>query len=187
MGLKFPKGTEPIKGFGGFYRIDRNGVVWSCRKRIGIGKTGGKGSWKTLSGTIGIGGYPMVTLTKKLKCYRPHHVHRLVLETFVGPRPNGMECRHLDSNPRNCSLNNLEWNTKLVNQQDRHANRSDNRGERCGLAKLNWKEVRKIRKLYATGKYWLQTLADRYGVSESSISSVVLQKTWKEKWDCSTN
>lgn len=49
-------------------------------------------------------------------------VQRLVLEAFVGPCPRGMEARHLDSNPANCRLSNLEWNTRKVNQCDRKAN-----------------------------------------------------------------
>jgi NUMOD4 motif/HNH endonuclease len=31
----------------------------------------------------------------------------LVLETFVGPRPNGFEVRHLDGTRENCCLDNL--------------------------------------------------------------------------------
>src|SRR5262245_18248010 len=37
------------------------------------------------------------------------HVHVLVLETFVGPRPAGQQCRHLDGNKENNRLTNLAW------------------------------------------------------------------------------
>lgn len=36
-------------------------------------------------------------------------VHVLVLETFVGRCPAGMECFHLDGDTYNCRLENLEW------------------------------------------------------------------------------
>jgi len=47
-------------------------------------------------------------------------VHRLVLETFVGPCPPGMECRHFpDDDKRNNRLDNLQWGTPKENAQDK--------------------------------------------------------------------
>lgn len=47
-------------------------------------------------------------------------VHRLVLETFVGPCPPGMVCRHVpDFDPANNRLVNLCWGTQKENGQDR--------------------------------------------------------------------
>ncbi len=46
-------------------------------------------------------------------------VHRLVLEAFVGPCPDGMECRHLDGNQTNNWLDNLAWGTKQENEADK--------------------------------------------------------------------
>ena len=45
-------------------------------------------------------------------------VHRIVLEAFVGPRPEGMECCHFDDDPTNNSLENLRWDTRTANRQD---------------------------------------------------------------------
>jgi hypothetical protein len=45
-------------------------------------------------------------------------VHALVLEAFVGPRPPGMECRHLDGDPKNNRLENLCWGTRTENIED---------------------------------------------------------------------
>lgn len=52
------------------------------------------------------------------------YVHRAVLQAFVGPCPDGMECRHLDGNPRNNYLENLAWGTPVENRADviRHGN-----------------------------------------------------------------
>jgi hypothetical protein len=49
------------------------------------------------------------------------YVHRLVLFTFVGPCPPGMESRHKDGNRRNNRLDNLEWASPLDNQADKIA------------------------------------------------------------------
>lgn len=45
-------------------------------------------------------------------------IHRLVLEAFVGPRPDGMECCHGDGDPANNCLNNLRWDTRSANVLD---------------------------------------------------------------------
>lgn len=45
-------------------------------------------------------------------------VHRLVLEAFVGPRPPGHECCHLDDDAANNRLDNLRWDTRSANQLD---------------------------------------------------------------------
>jgi hypothetical protein len=47
-------------------------------------------------------------------------VHHLVLELFVGPRPPGMECRHLDGNPQNNHRSNLAWGTSKENVADQY-------------------------------------------------------------------
>lgn len=48
--------------------------------------------------------------------------HRLVLEAFVGPAPDGAYALHADDNPSNNSLANLRWGTALENAQDRSRN-----------------------------------------------------------------
>ena len=63
-------------------------------------------------------------------------VHRLVLEAFVGPCPEGQQCLHLDSNPRNNRLDNLTWGTPVENHST--INRS---GERNGRSKLTADDV----------------------------------------------
>lgn len=48
---------------------------------------------------------------------RPVHAH--VIITYVGPRPNGMMCRHLDGDPKNNNISNLKWGTAKENGEDR--------------------------------------------------------------------
>lgn len=60
-------------------------------------------------------------------------VHRVVLETFIGDRPDRMECRHLDGDPANNRLENLKWDTRAENTKDRTRHGKHNTGnrERC--------------------------------------------------------
>lgn len=46
------------------------------------------------------------------------YVHRLVLETFVGPRPEGMEACHNNGDPTDNRLGNLRWDTRSENVKD---------------------------------------------------------------------
>lgn len=65
-------------------------------------------------------GYLVVSI-KKNQHWRTRYVHQLVLETFVGPRPEiGMRVvtRHLNSNQTDNRLTNLAWGTMSQNMID---------------------------------------------------------------------
>lgn len=46
-------------------------------------------------------------------------VHRLILETFVGPCPEGYETRHINGDTTDNRLENLAWGTHSQNMKDR--------------------------------------------------------------------
>lgn len=52
-------------------------------------------------------------------------VHVLVLETFVGPKPEGMESLHKNGDPLDNRASNLRWGTKKENWADRRAHGND--------------------------------------------------------------
>lgn len=64
------------------------------------------------------GGY-LHTNIKIGKSWKKKTVHSLVLEAFVGPRPEGYVSRHLDNDPFNNNRYNLEWSTQKVNIADK--------------------------------------------------------------------
>ena len=49
-------------------------------------------------------------------------LHHLVLEAFVGPRPEGMIGLHHDDDPNNNNVTNLRWGTYQDNADDRKRN-----------------------------------------------------------------
>lgn len=62
-------------------------------------------------------GYPHVGLRLAGRYVR-YAVHTLVTEAFLGPRPEGQVVRHLDGNPRNCTIENLAYGTPSENAYD---------------------------------------------------------------------
>ena len=63
------------------------------------------------------GGYLGLCLWKHNKGW-PVATHRLVMISFVGPRPEGLEVRHLDGDINNNSLDNLAYGTRSENIRD---------------------------------------------------------------------
>lgn len=59
-------------------------------------------------------GYPQVHLAGRGKA----NVHTIVALAFLGPRPEGLEVRHLDGNAGNPQLRNLAYGTRSENQRD---------------------------------------------------------------------
>lgn len=70
------------------------------------------------------GGNPSGHLMVNLIPRKNEYIHRLVLEAFVGPCPEGMECCHNDGDPSNNYLQNLRWDTPSANGFDhvKHGN-----------------------------------------------------------------
>lgn len=115
----------------------------------------------------------------RIKLYR--YVHRLVLNAFIGPAPQGFEACHSDGNPFNNALSNLRWDTHLANYRDsvRHGTNVPppiHRGEAHPKAALSDAVVADLRKRGAAkGEY--SRLGREYGVSPQTIRRIVLGRT----------
>jgi hypothetical protein len=165
-----------IPGFPG-YRVGSDGTVWSCW-RHGVGN-GIPGEWHELkafsSGTVG---YPAVVLKGRGKKAR-RTVHRLVIEIFKGPCRPGQECRHLDGNPLNNRVENLEWGTRVENMADRVGHGTHVQGEKVGSAKLTVADVAAIRVIFAAGGTTKQGLAESFGVTPKLIRDILARRIWR--------
>jgi hypothetical protein len=111
---------------------------------------------------------------------KPHrrHLHLLILEAFVGPRPEGMQCRHLDGNPFNNRLDNLKWGTAVENGQDRVRHGTQVHGITNPKAKLTEQQVREIRDLHEQGLTG-QAIARLYGISKSTACLICKRSIWR--------
>jgi hypothetical protein len=103
---------------------------------------------------------------------RNRRVHHLVLETFVGRRPDGLQCRHLDGDPRNNRLGNLKWDTAVANSADKLVHGT-------APTKLVWKDVVEIRDRLAKGAA-VKRLARVHGVSPRLIRMIRSREVWRE-------
>lgn len=164
-----------IPGYPG-YRAGSDGTIWSCWKNNGKKPRTKTNDWHILKPRPNHRGYHQVKLFDEQR--RPWRitVHKIVLITFVGPAPDGMECRHFPDNTRtNNRLENLSWGTKKQNQADRIACGTDSRGEKHPLAKFSHDQVRLIRERAANGEKH-EAIAESYGVRRATISYIVRRK-----------
>ena len=122
-------------------------------------------------------GYHKVQLWRTGMGFR-RSVHTLVLEAFVGSRPSGLVCRHLDGNPRNNHVSNLRWGTRRENDADSARHGTKPRGEVHHSSKLTEDSVKELRALYNDGTT-TRHLAVRFGISPPAAWAAATGKTWK--------
>lgn len=166
-----------IAGFPG-YRVGSNGTVlvaWvTCRSGRKL-----TSNYRNMKLSLTSNGYARVNLTPADgTAYRTFRVHRLVLEAFSGPCPDGSECRHLNGIKTDNRLENLRWGTGAENREDNHAAHVYQNGEAHPMRRLSESDVREIRKRRLAGEL-MRILAAEFGVKLSNISAIVNRRSWK--------
>ena len=162
-----------VLGYPG-YTVDEMGNVYSYRS----------GSCKLLA-QRDHRGYLHVNINDCGHPVRKHKepVHKLVLSSFKGARPDGMVCRHLNGNAHDNRLCNLCWGTPQENVHDSIKHGTSiclRKGEHSATAKLTNKEVKEIRLLYQEGMRQRE-LAVLYNVSQRHVSDIVNYNTRKHE------
>lgn len=112
-------------------------------------------------------------------------VHKLILEAFVGNRPQGYVCRHLNGNALDNRLENICWGTPKENAHDaiKHGTAVCLRhGEKAIASKLTENDVHKIIELYEQG-YQQKDIAVIFSVSQRHVNDIVNKQTWKHLWN----
>lgn len=122
-----------------------------------------------------ISGYSRLTLCKDGKLHY-FNLHRLVAEAFI-PNPNKYPCiNHIDNDPTNNSIENLEWCTFSMNT--RHAygtGRLSKAGSKNSMAKLTEANVLEI---FASSDKKSKELALMYNVDQQSINDIRAGRRW---------
>ncbi len=154
--------------------ISNVGDILSCR--LCRSKLNFSTEWRKLKGVVEKTGYRSVTFMSdgSLKKFL---VHRLVLEAFVGPCPEGMEACHNDGDRLNNQISNLRWDTRKANQADRIKHGTDGRGERAGSSKLKTIDVVAIRKRSDAGESQASIQKD-FPINQSTVCRIINGKRW---------
>jgi hypothetical protein len=112
------------------------------------------------------------------------YAHRLAYELGVGEIPDGMHVLHQCDNPRCINPAHLSVGTRSQNMKEcsergrARIPEPSKPGESNGSSKLLDVDVRSIRRLLSQ-RQTQQSIADRFGVSQRTISDINLGKKWR--------
>jgi hypothetical protein len=145
---------------------------------IGGGPGSGRGARKIGAIPKIVGGNPTHDGHRTVSLTRPSTrerlvigVHILVLETFVGPCPDGMQACHWDGNSANNRLGNLRWGTLSDNTQDRLRHGTHN------WVKLQIDDIPEIWRRLVAG-HTATAIARDHKVSRTTITLIKLGRNW---------
>lgn len=159
---------KDVKGYEGLYAVDQEGNVHSLIT--------GQGRRMKVLIPHKKNGYLAVNLFKDGKM-KHHYIHRLVAEAFISNPNNFHEVNHIDCNKSNNTVGNLEWCSRNQNLKHSYDNGLKRTGELHGMHKLTEAEVEQIRNLL--GKVEQKEIAQKYGVSQSTVSAIKTRRLWK--------
>jgi len=100
--------------------------------------------------------------------------HHAVLLAFGFSRPLDAECRHLDGDPGNNHLENLQWGSSAENAADRARHGNTYYGEELASSRLTLDQVAAIK----TDTRPSRTVAREYGVSHTAVLNIRRGTTW---------
>jgi len=99
---------KPVVGAGYLYEVSDQGRVRSIKRAMLMRPCANRS------------GHTTIDIRRKRQ-----YVHRMVLEAFVGPPPDGTKIsRHLNGDPSDNRLNNLAWGTSSDNAHDAYLHSS---------------------------------------------------------------
>lgn len=150
---------KPVVGHEGLYEISNTGKVRSLNYRR-------TGKVRELKPVTDGGGYLLVRLFRDGES-KLHLLHKLVMEAFVGPRPEGCEINHIDECKTNNRVNNLEYCTHTDNIN--HGTRNERAAAARSIPVLEYGAFAAL----AWSRCWPSTReAERSGeYDQSSVSS----------------
>lgn len=160
-----------IPGYVGFYQASTRGAIRSLIRLLPSAVEAGMRKPKQVlrPGTDG-NGRLHVALCREGRV-KHFQVHRLVLEAFVGPCPDGLESLHGDGDHTNNRLGNLRWGTRVQNREEQRRHGRPFGGPK----KLTTEIVAQIRADTGTTR----ALGAKYGVSCVMIHNIRSGKAWR--------
>ena len=175
---------KDIKGYEGKYQVSSFGRVKGLQRKIW---QPGKNIYRNKRETI----LKQSLCGPKRKYYKVNIynagqqytllVHQLVLETFVGECPEGLECCHNNGISTDNRLENLRWDTRSNNYKDKvkHGTAPDLKGEKHPRNKYSKESIIKVKKMLKDGGLTHKEIAKRTNVSKTVVSNVSAGNIWQ--------
>lgn len=160
------KQAAKIPGYPGYYAT-ASGRVWRAHK----------GRLYMVPTHAAVDGYRALKLKHETAGFRSMFLHSLVALAFHGPRPRGLQVRHLDGNRLNNTADNLAYGSPLQNARDALRHGTLARGQAVPQSKLTDLDVRWMR-AYAQAGVRVYQIARAFRVSWQSAWRVVTRQTW---------
>lgn len=169
---------RPIGDYEGWYEVSNQGRVRSLDRITRTQSLPMRARGKILKAHL-TRGREYVTL------YRDAHtkpakaqVHRLVAAAFIGPCPDGRQVNHIDGDPTNNAITNLEYVTPKENCHHAWATGlAQHRGSRHHMARLTEEDIPIIRQELSHGAS-PKALGRQYGVTHSAIIAIRKGRSW---------
>lgn len=179
--MQFDQATYPgeiwtgVPGYHSRYLVGERGRILSLVRRTECGKVIYRDKAKFMA-PIPSGGYLNIMLSNE-QGKRIWRINRFIATVFI-PNPNNLpEVNHLDGDPYNNRVSNLEWCTRSQNMK--HLYSVLQRGHVCGEASakssLTNDDVARIYLMSGTNN----SIAGMYGVSSKCISNIKNGTSWR--------
>lgn len=151
------------------YSITENGDAYSHKR----------GKIRLLNPSIMTNGYKAISPSAKglSRCQPTFYIHHLVAQYFIGPREEKQVVRHIDGDPLNNHVSNLEYGTQYENIQDTVKHGRVPKGESHYASKVNEELVLHIVEEIKAGKFY-KDIAEQFGVGKSLVTQIAVGNTW---------
>ena len=183
---------KPIPGYEGFYDVSNCGRVRSKDRIVEFTKSNGTAVELNCEGTIlspsysGQYKYPSVCL-RRAGNIETKYIHRLVAIVFLG-KPEGdigvgadaWQVNHIDSDPENNHVSNLEWCKPQENIDHSWSLGNYPLGEDHPQSELTEQDVRVARKLRRDKGMTYKEISEVIGISKSHTRRVIIGDCWDE-------
>lgn len=163
------------------YLLGSDGGFWSQLGVIGLGRGRGcasvlTGRWRRKKLAVDQDGYLFANLYIDGKSH-PRRFARLMLETFIGPCPEGKEACHNNGDRTDNRLSNVRWGTPESNYEDRDRHGTTARGERIGSAKIMTDDVHEVFRLREAGLSYSR-IGQTVGISKRQAMRIAKGESW---------
>lgn len=157
---------KDIKGFESKYQISNLGNVRS--KKTGL----------LIKHMCNKKGYHYVHLSINRYKSKKEYVHRLVARGFIDNPQNKPQVNHIDGNPANNTVDNLEWCTNEENQEHAVLHNLHYQGELHRDSKFTEDSIKLLPELVKSG-FTFGQLNVLTGVAIINLKKIIYGKTWR--------